>query len=91
MSFPFDPVGNPAPQTIGGSKEPDTVLPGSGKLERETAIQTSPGNPVELGRTGVNQPVGPDSQGPVDIGEPEHRQAGDDFGDLGAERRHFSC
>ena len=91
MSFPFHPVGNPPSQTIRRTKKPDAVLPGGGEFEPETAIEARLRNSIEFGGPGVNQPVGPGGQGPVDIGEPEHRQARDDLGDLGAESWHFNC
>ena len=91
MALPLDPMGNPATQPIRGSKETDAVVPGSLEFEPEAAIDDAPrqcGRALR-GRRESASPVW--WQGPVDVGEPQHRQAGDDFGDLGAKSRHFNC
>jgi hypothetical protein len=88
-ALPLDQSGSPAAQPVGRGQEGPTVVPGRQEVVAVGAVvvggpQPGPGEVVD-----VAQLVGPvRGEGVGERVAAEHRQPGDDLGDLGLQRGH---
>ena len=87
--LPFDPVGHSTTQAIWRVQKAFAVIPGLRELRNGFASGQFIGEKVVLVIGDVMEPVGTNSQCPVDARKAEHGKTGHNLGDLGTRTRHL--